>query len=70
MIMILIDTIERRLRSLGYDPVRTFDPRRGWRLALGDHVIAEAGSISELAVAAHDWLTRHGRARVPLSTGG
>src|SRR5690606_3497595 len=54
--ILLIDSIERRIRGLGCDPVRTFDARRRWRLEAAGEVIAEGGSLDELARAAHAWL--------------
>lgn len=60
--ILLIDAIERRIRGLGCDPVRTFDSQRRWRLEAAGEVIAEGGSLDELARAAHAWLeARQGR---------
>lgn len=56
--MILIHGVERRIRALGYDPVRTFDVRRGWTLSVGRQVIAMGRSLGELAAAATEWLAR------------
>lgn len=56
--MLLIDAIERRLRSLGLEPVRTFDAQeRSWRLTAHGRTIATGQSIAELAEAADRWLT-------------
>ncbi|HEX6940742.1 MAG TPA: hypothetical protein VF158_15100 [Longimicrobiales bacterium] len=57
--ILLIDAIERRIRSLGYDPVRTFDARHRWRLEAAGEVIAAGPSLAELARAAHAWLLAH-----------
>lgn len=54
--MILIHSIERRIRSLGYDPVRHFDARHRWTLSIDGAVIARAPSLGELALAAEAWL--------------
>lgn len=54
--MILIHAIERRFRSLGYEPVRHFDARNRWTLSIEGVVIARAKSLSELALAAQAWL--------------
>lgn len=54
--ILLIDSVERRIRRLGYDPIRTFDAQRRWRLEAAGVVIAEGGSLDELSRAAHAWL--------------
>ncbi len=54
--MLLIDAVERRFRSRGYEPIRSFDARRRWRLEVDGQVIAAGQSLSELARAAHQWL--------------
>lgn len=54
--ILLIDSVERRIRRLGYDPIRTFDAERRWRLEAAGVVIAEGRSLDELSRAAHAWL--------------
>ncbi|HEX7118528.1 MAG TPA: hypothetical protein VF212_07070 [Longimicrobiales bacterium] len=61
--ILLIEAIERGIRALGYDPVRTFDARRRWRLESGGELIASAPSLAELARAAHAWLRAREEAR-------
>ena len=56
--MILIHGVERRIRALGHEPVRTFDVRRGWKMAVNGAVIASGRSLSELAQTAAAWLSR------------
>lgn len=53
--MILIDSVERRIRSMGHEPVRAFDARR-WTLSVDDRIIASAPSLGELALAAEAWV--------------